>query len=182
MICGSADNALIFSRAEKDMAWTKDMSYLCMNVACHIIKVLNIVFVSIVEPYPIIYLSVRSLEISYIQLLHVFVKIVWWISQSYQIYLSKLLYVFVKVVTLGEWAGMIDLEQVRLCFHAVVHQRLGETNAPNIVHHNSLHHINDDNIYKYSTYSHSLSQKVICCQVFTISTEGALRRPLTYDD
>ena len=41
------------------------MSYLCMNVACHIIKVLNIVFVSFVEPYPIIYLSVRSLEISY---------------------------------------------------------------------------------------------------------------------
>ena len=125
-----------------------------MNVACHIIRVLNIVFVSIVEPYPIIYFSVRSLEISYIQLLHVFVKIVWWIFQSYQIYLSKLLHVFVKVVTLGEWAGMIDLEQVRLCFHAVVHQRLGETNAPNIVHHNSLHHINDDKIYKYSTYSH----------------------------
>ena len=138
-----------------------------MNVACHIIKELNIVFVSIVQPYPIIYLSVKSLEISYIQLLHVFVKIVWCISKRYKIYLSKLLHVFVKVVTLGEWAGMIDLEQVILCFHAVVHQRLGETNAPNIVHHNSLHHINDDNIYKYSTYSHSLSQKVICCQAST---------------
>ena len=135
-----------------------------MNVACQIIKELNIVFVSIVQPYPIIYLSNRSLEISYIQLLHVFVKIVWCFSKRYKIYLSKLLHVFVKVVTLGEWAGMKDLEQVILCFHAVVHQRLGETNAPNIVHHNSLHHKNDDNIYKYSTYSHSLSQKVICCQ------------------
>ena len=143
------------------------MSFLWMNVACHIIKELNIVFVSIVQPYPIIYLSNRSLEISYIQLLHVFVKIVWCISKIYKIYLSKFLNVFVKVVTLGEWAGMIDLEQVILCFHAVVHQRLGETNAPNIVHHNSLHHINDDNIYKYSTYSHSLSQKVICCQAST---------------
>ena len=52
------------------------MSCLCMNVAYHIIKVLHIVFVSIVQPYPIIYLSVRSLEMSYNQLLHVFVKIV----------------------------------------------------------------------------------------------------------
>ena len=41
------------------------MSCLCMNVAYHIIKVLHIVFVSIVQPYPIIYLSVRSSEISY---------------------------------------------------------------------------------------------------------------------
>ena len=105
-------------------------------------------------------------------LFHAFVKGVTCICKNFHVCLSKLLHVFVKVVTLGEWAGMIDLEQVRLCFHAVVHQRLGETNAPNIVHHNSLHHINDDDIYKYSTYSHSLSQKVICCQVFTIiSTE-----------
>ena len=41
------------------------MSFLWMNVACQIIKELNIVFVSIVQPYPIIYLSVKSLEISY---------------------------------------------------------------------------------------------------------------------
>ena len=76
---------------------------------------------------------------------------------------------------------MIDLEQVRLCFHAVVHQRLGETNVPNIVHHNSLHHITDDNIFKHSTFSYSLPKKSFVVKYLQLlAPEVLFGRPLTY--